>query len=154
MLLSIKKIYFYLIDFDRMIHKSEIELANTVDFGSSFVGPEVNFHNYSFSNDIYSLVKVIENIIIKYKPTKINNMRELQTIGEKCTNKDPNLRPSIIDLLFEFYSIYKTKIKLNFVNSEPLNIFNSAKYGSKLIAEKEYKLFFFTTLSAVLNDPI
>ena len=106
-----------LIDFDRMLNFDNYsnDQFHSNDFGSLYVAPEVNTNLFSYKCDIYSIGKILFYIMNEEKPT-INNHKnkfkqcpELQEIYFKCTDE----RPTISELLYEFYMTFYTNIKID-----------------------------------------
>ena len=102
-----------LIDLDRMIKEENIlnDKYRTVDFASYFAAPEVNSRDFSYQCDVYSLGKMILYILSSGNEQfdfSINYI-EVENLAKRCTQKDPKYRPSISEIILEFY-IYNNNI--------------------------------------------
>lgn len=115
-----------LIDFDRMLFFDYLtnDTEITKDFGSNYFAPEINEGCVSYSCDIYSLCMVIYYIIEEKVPdSKIiqyvssnglfANNSVIHQIFRKCINKNHKGRPSISEIINEFYQNYHSKIKID-----------------------------------------
>ena len=104
-----------LIDLDRMIKYNEdlIEEERTIII-HPYSSPEIKEgQTFSYSTDIYSLGMLIYYIIFEEEPSlpKIerrlfqqeNKYKSIVELINKCTNKEPNERPNIKELIKYFY---------------------------------------------------
>lgn len=105
-----------IIDFDRMVKKSEISNDNyefTSDFGSYYTDNEVNKGNISEKNDIYSLYNIIFDVINKKEPGESRNdyfdkYPLIRTIYNKCLDKNTDIKLLAADFyLYYFFQIEK-----------------------------------------------
>lgn len=109
-----------LIDFDRMKdfdNESNKEI-HTSDFQPYFAAPEVLNKKFSYKSDIYSLGKMMYYIMTNEIPEKVKldafeKYQEMQPIYYKCTNENEEERPSIYQLIAEFYLYYHQHIQIN-----------------------------------------
>ncbi|KAK8865130.1 Interferon-induced, double-stranded RNA-activated protein kinase [Tritrichomonas musculus] len=116
-----------LIDFDRVID-CDMTTEFSQNFASYFIDPEINYKTTSYENDIYSLGLMIyyiisEEIPDRENPTQNKNFGEffdIERLYQQCVNKKAKERPSIIEILLEFYMIYHSRIK-------PINLFEIYK---------------------------
>ncbi|KAK8870179.1 hypothetical protein M9Y10_008056 [Tritrichomonas musculus] len=99
-----------LIDLDRMIENisENKDDQSTRDFSSVYIAPEINEGDYSFSSDIYSIGMIIYFIIFERTPdcNQTNFPYEnynLKELFEKCINENPDKRPDILHLIYDFY---------------------------------------------------
>ena len=103
-----------LIDFDRML-KSDTHVTGTmIDY--YFAAPEVQNGKYEYASDIYSIGVIIYYVLIGKNPEmnddKFNfeklpeNLNKIKEICYKCTEKNTKLRPTITDLIVDFYVEY------------------------------------------------
>ncbi|KAK8898231.1 hypothetical protein M9Y10_000509 [Tritrichomonas musculus] len=101
-----------LVDFDRMISfgSTQKEIQNFTNCFTSFSAPEVNKGNFSYECDVYSLGKII--LYLLKKEIEFEQDSRIQQICKKCTKEEPNERPSISKLIFEFYLFYHSKIRI------------------------------------------
>ncbi|KAK8837057.1 hypothetical protein M9Y10_037106 [Tritrichomonas musculus] len=125
-----------LIDFDRMIEEypsKEIKMY-TRDLSEYFVSPEVFYGRVSQKSDIYSLGIMIYYIM---KEREYRNSEEIDDLGSnssieqifnKCIKKDPKERPSISELIFEFYVNYHSEIDFERIRQLAGESFN-IRYG-------------------------
>ena len=111
----------YIIDFDRMIDNDNDQ--HTTDFSLTFAAPEINKNEFTDKNDIYSIGQMIYYIMCekKYECEAQDNIYEkygknehFVSIYKSCINVEANQRPSISDLLFEFYAIFYQHINKYF----------------------------------------
>ena len=126
-----------LIDFDRLIEDSSS--IKTLDFASKlFLAPEIKTGKYSYECDIYSLGKMIEYIINQQK-TEINSTSEsdklifnskIEEIIKKCTNENPENRPSILDVIEEFSAVFQSKVQIGNYFETFTNHFKNLKFLS------------------------
>ena len=98
-----------IIDFDRLITQGN---ARTRNFPSIFQAPEVNSDEISTKCDIYSLGKMIYYILNEEIPDEKESKelfkkeyRMFQHIYDKCTKIKCDERPSISELIVDFYSV-------------------------------------------------
>ncbi len=111
----------YLIDFDRMIKSSLNSNPNiTENFMTEYLAPEIlNRKPFTYKADIYSLWKMVSNILLK------SNHKELSKIYEmfiKCASSNEDDRPSISKLIDQFFiqffsivfNINEIKTKINY----------------------------------------
>lgn len=128
-----------LFDFNRMIQYyeedpfKEIEMY-TRDFSDYFVSQEVLWGRVSQKSDIYSLGLMIYYIM---KEREYRNSEEIDDFGgnssieqifNKCIKKDPEERPSISELIFEFYVNYHSEIDFERIRQLAGESFN-IRYG-------------------------
>lgn len=100
-----------LISFNRMIHIDDDE-EHTCDFESIFIAPEISFQCYlSYKCDIYSLGQIIK-FIFPDKNRFSDDELHIEPIIKKCLCENPEERPSISELIFEFYSNYYSMINM------------------------------------------
>lgn len=79
----------------------------STDFSSIYVAPEVNLGNYDYGSDIFSLGKIICYLISTEKEEFHNELKEMY---EKCIKENIKERPSITELIIEFYINYHSRI--------------------------------------------
>ena len=154
-----------LIDFDRMVKIDDH--CFTADFSSVFVDPEINEGNISYANDIYSLGILIYYIITEKIPKNIKEIEsdefskypEIQQICKNCIKK-LNERPSIYQLIVDFYMKYHSQININDFFEVGENIYldkciseTQFDIGELYYNKKEFdKAIHFYKLSASLNN--
>ena len=181
-----------LIDFDRMV---DFQYLNdnadfTADLGSRFVAPEIQSNDITYKCDVYSLGKMIYCIMKKEISVNDENSNQNVDFGEyneilkiykKCVLKDPNERPSLPQLIVEFYIEYYSnihiknlferfendfrqmmdditfnilkKVKKNGNNTETLNNLGVLFNVSKVIDHDINKSIHYFQLAADQNDP-
>ncbi|KAK8872157.1 hypothetical protein M9Y10_007919 [Tritrichomonas musculus] len=112
----------YLIDFDRMIKSSSLNSNPNIteNFMTEYLAPEIlNRKPFTYKADIYSLWKMVSNILLK------SNHKELSKIYEmfiKCASSNEDDRPSISKLIDQFFiqffsivfNINEIKTKINY----------------------------------------
>ena len=109
-----------LIDFDRMIRDSK-NPNFTADFQTVFMAPEVYSGDSSYKSDIYSLGMIMYYIMSGKMPNN-NQELEIDDLPEKffqiqkmiynCTLNDVDKRPSIDQLILEYYAYYNSEIQI------------------------------------------
>ena len=115
-----------LIDLDRAIQNSEEENDEymTRYFSEKYTPPEINKKkSFTYKYDVYTLGKLIYYIIREKDPkTGIDSYDEfpqeysiIKDICNKCTFVDPNQRPTLNNVIEEFYKyfVYKNSIPIN-----------------------------------------
>ncbi|KAK8881042.1 hypothetical protein M9Y10_003769 [Tritrichomonas musculus] len=106
-----------IIDFDRIIfHEGNIEdEIKTQDFSSIYIAPELNSSNFSYECDIYSLGKIIYFIMNGENPKArcFEDHSIIKKIYEDCIKQNPKERPSLIDLIIDFYVNYHSQIEID-----------------------------------------
>ena len=111
-----------LFDFDRSITTDETESTIVL---SDFSAPE---KNYSFKSDVYSFGLMINYLLTR---KEIQDNPKFGTMCSKCTNLNPDERPSIDELISQVFDIAYSKdfIQGNFfyINS----IYTKTKYFEK-----------------------
>ena len=132
-----------LVDFDRMVKFDENsnEEERTGDFNDlEFQAPEIFKRKYSFASDIFSLGKV--SLYIMQERIQLKTFQELQKMCNKCINVNDKERPSISQLIFEFYINYHYCIQIDNVielfESQLSKCFDNETFSSlkKLSANK------------------
>ena len=161
-----------LIDFDRMI-RSDVAITGTYTF-SLYTAPD---EIYTIKSDIYSLGLTIFFIMTGKNPTKKGNdesefnfedipeeFKKIKDICYKCTKTNPESRPSITELIVEFYIDYYKFYKKELFDSilVPLSKLENPRsqcelgilhYEGKSIQKDDCKAFQLLCLSANQNYP-
>ncbi|KAK8841799.1 hypothetical protein M9Y10_026748 [Tritrichomonas musculus] len=109
-----------LIDFDRMVPFDEQtnKGIHTRCFQSDYAAPEVIQGRYSLASDIYSLGQMMFYIMMNKMPTVENyyelkeNDEFLYQLYQQCIKIDEKERPSIWQLIIEFYIEYHSCIQI------------------------------------------
>lgn len=110
-----------LIDFDRIIEKRNSFFTTTKYFSSPYHAPEVNKNSFSYECDIYSLGFIFLYIMNPNKSfeqsmkefSKSNEFNEINEIISKSINEKENERPSILEMIFNFYISYSKYIQIS-----------------------------------------
>lgn len=84
--------------------------SNTIDLQENFVAPEVNQKKSTFKSDVYSIGKIIE---FMFKNEMKSNFI-LKYICDKCCQINPENRPTIYELIIEFYFNFFEYLLCNF----------------------------------------
>ncbi|KAK8867178.1 hypothetical protein M9Y10_010154 [Tritrichomonas musculus] len=145
-----------LIDFDRMItvEENESDAEYTLDLYSSVCDPVINENGrYSQKNDIYLLGIMIEYIINEglsnfFKSNQNSNVHEFPEIERlclKCKSERQENRPTIFELICEFYSLFYSRIE----------IYGMLKNTSETYSEDYLKnlIYAIETIPQVTDDP-
>ena len=145
-----------LIDFDRMItvEENESDAEHTLDFRGYFCDPELyKIGRVSQKNDIYSLGRMIEYIINEglsnfFKSNQNSNVHEFPEIERlclKCKSERQENRPTIYELICEFYSLFYSRIE----------IYGMLKNTSETYSEDYLKnlIYAIETIPQVTDDP-
>ena len=139
-----KKIH--IIDFDRMVHIKDIKRdeTNTNDFSTVYAAPEVNTNNFSFKCDIYSLGQLMYFIMKEKAPNyenKIdkNEFSPLNDFYRRCTNINAKERPTIDELIFDFFVIFYSQILLEKIQNIDIDLYKQYIYRIEDIIDKNRK---------------
>ena len=129
-----------LIDFDRLIDMEDFDVDNpTLDWASIYIAPEIcKTGNFSFKSDIYSLGKLID-YIMNQTNFDLDKASQLKELILKCTDENPEKRPSTILVIQEFYQIFHENIKIEFLS----NLMNEI---SDMISDVIYIVLFYNNL--------
>ncbi|KAK8887072.1 hypothetical protein M9Y10_038108 [Tritrichomonas musculus] len=148
-----------IIDFDRMINSSSKINKDDVtkNFTPEYSAPEINKGQISIENDIYSLGKVISFIMKSKEEEEEDNFStkfpDIFDICKRCTNDNVKLRPSINDLICEFYLKFSSHINSYLFENDGQTAFNIGYLyfkGEHILRDID-KAIHFLSISAELN---
>lgn len=162
-----------LIDFDRML-KSDSNIAGTTTF-SPFAAPEVLQFQYKKKSDIFSLGLMIYYILTgeileksegeEYNFERIpNEYSATAAMCGRCTKENPDDRPSITEVIVEFYVNYYKVFGIELFDDVLLYLSKSKNphsqcelgvlyYEGRSIPQNERKAFILFSFSASYNNP-
>ena len=105
----------FLIDFDRMINiniNEQKDEEHTLDINAFYSDPELKTGEVSYGNDIFSLGRIIYYIFNEKDPVfgipESFQKDKLYLIYQQCTKNNIKQRPSIMELMFEFYIFFSS----------------------------------------------